>query len=90
MGQPRTIDAKLSVGSATATVDVTASLETMNRTNAEVGGMVEPVQIKELPIDGRNRATLMMLVPGAINYGDGGQRAIQFVSHSLDDTNFAF
>ena len=90
VGQPRTIDAKLSVGSTTATVDVTASLETLNRTNAEVGGMVEPAQIKELPIDGRNWATLMMLVPGAINYGDGGQRAIQFVGHSLDDNNFAF
>ena len=32
----------------------------------------------------------MVLVPGAINYGDGGQRAIQFVGHSLDDSNFVF
>ena len=32
----------------------------------------------------------MVLTPGAINYGDGGQRAIQFVGHSLDDNNFVF
>ena len=90
VGQPRTIDAKLSVGSTTETVEVTAALETLNRTNAEVGGMVEPAQINELPIDGRNWATLMMLAPGAINYSDGGQRAIQFAGHSLDDSNFVF
>ena len=90
VAQPRTIDAKLTVGATSAAIEVTANLETLNRTNAEVGGMVETTQIKELPIDGRNWATLMVLVPGAINYSDGGQRAIQFVGHSLDDSNFVF
>jgi Carboxypeptidase regulatory-like domain/TonB dependent receptor len=90
VGQPRTIDATLAVGAITETVEVTSTLETLNRTNAEVGGMVEPEQIKDLPISGRNWATLMVLVPGAINYSDGGQRAIQFVGHSLDDSNFVF
>jgi hypothetical protein len=90
VGQPRTIDATLTVGALTDAVEVTAALETLNRTNAEVGGMVETEQIKEVPISGRNWATLMLLVPGAINYGDGGQRAIQFVGHSLDDSNFVF
>jgi hypothetical protein len=32
----------------------------------------------------------MLLAPGAINYGDGAQRAIQFNGHSLDDSNFVF
>jgi len=32
----------------------------------------------------------MLLVPGAINYGDGAQRAIRFTGHSLDDSNFTF
>ena len=90
VGQPRTIDARLTVGATTETVEVTEALETLNRTNAEVGGTVEAEQIKEIPISGRNWATLMLLVPGAINYGDGGQRAIQFVGHSLDDSNFVF
>jgi hypothetical protein len=90
VGQPRTIDARLEVGAVTEAVEVTAALETLNRTSAEVGGSVEAAQIKELPVDGRNWASLMLLVPGAINYGDAGQRAIQFNGHSLDDNNFVF
>ena len=90
VGQPRTIDAQLEVGPVTEAVEVTASLETLNRTSAEVGGSVEAAQIKEIPVDGRNWASLMLLVPGAINYGDAGQRAIQFNGHSLDDSNFVF
>jgi len=90
VGQPRTIDARLQVGAMSETVEVTGTLETLNRNSAEVGGSVEAAQIREIPVDGRNWASLMLLVPGAINYGDAGQRAIQFNGHSLDDSNFAF
>src|SRR5215469_18302997 len=90
VGQPRTIDAKLMVGAVTDAVEVQATLETLNRTSAEVGGLVEAEQIKEIPVSGRNWATLMMLAPGAINYGDGAQRDIRFSGHSLDDSNFTF
>lgn len=90
VGQPRTLDARLEVGSVTEAVEVTATVDTLNRTSAEVGGTVEAAQIKEIPVDGRNWASLMLLVPGAVNYGDAGQRAIQFDGHSLDDSNFVF
>ena len=90
VGQPRTIDGTLTVGPTTDAVEVSAELETLNRTSAEVGGLVEAAQIKEIPVDGRNWASLMLLAPGAINYGDAGQRAIQFNGHSLDDSNFVF
>jgi hypothetical protein len=90
VGQPRTIDASLQVGVTTETVEVTGTLETVNRSSAEVGGSVEAAQIKDLPVDGRNWAGLMLLVPGAVNYGNAGQRAIQFDGHSLDDSNFVF
>jgi len=90
VGLPRTIDAILTVGAKAEMVEVTASLETLNRTSAEVGGSIESAQIKEIPVSGRNWASLMLLAPGAVNYGDGGQRAIQFNGHSLDDSNFVF
>lgn len=90
VGQPRTIDARLEVGAATESVEVSAALETLNRTSAEVGGLVEPQQIRDIPISGRNWATLMVLAPGAVNYGDGAQRSIRFNGHSLDDSNFSF
>lgn len=90
VGQPRTIDARMEVGTISETIQVTATLETVNRTSAEVGGLIQAEQIKEIPISGRNWASLMLLAPGAVNYGDGAQRAIRFAGHSLDDSNFTF
>ena len=90
VGAPRTPDARLEVGLVNESVQVTASPETINRSSAEVGGLIESEQIKEIPVSGRNWASLMLLAPGAINYGDGAQRSIRFSGHSLDDSNFAF
>ncbi|HKD07919.1 MAG TPA: TonB-dependent receptor [Bryobacteraceae bacterium] len=88
--QVRTVDARLAVGSPTESVQIAATAEALNRTNAEIDGVVEAPQIREIPINGRNWATLMTLAPGAINTGDGGQRSIRFDGHSLDDSNFLF
>jgi hypothetical protein len=89
-GAARTIDATLQIGATTESVDVTAAAELVNRTNAEVGGAVESATIEDIPLSGRNWATLMLLAPGAVNYGDGSQRSIRFNNHSLDDTNYQF
>jgi len=89
-GETRTIDATLQVGANTETIQVTARAEALNRSNAEVAGVIESEQIKEIPVSGRNWASLMLLAPGAINYGDGAQRSIRFSGHSLDDSNFTF
>ena len=90
VGQARTVNARLQVGSQTDVVDVTASTELLNQSSAEVGGVIEATQINEIPLSGRNWATLMTLAPGAINYGGGSQRDIRFNGHSLDDNNFTF
>jgi hypothetical protein len=90
VGQPRTIDARLAVGAVSESVEVKATLETLNRTSAEVGGLIESEQIKEIPVSGRNWASLMMLAPGAVNYSDGSQRNIRFNGHSIDDANYTF
>jgi hypothetical protein len=88
--QTRTLDARLEVGTTAETAEVAATAEALNRTNGEIGGVIEAPQIREIPIDGRNWATLMTLAPGAINTGDGAQRSIRFNGHSLDDSNFTF
>src|SRR5262245_57776371 len=90
VGQPRTIDVRLEIGTISSAVQVSATVETLNRSSAEVGGLIESEQIKQIPVSGRNWASLMLLAPGAINYGDGAQRAIRFSGHSLDDSNFTF
>jgi hypothetical protein len=89
-GQVRTLDERLEVGAVSDSVQVNATGEALNRTNAEIDGVIESPQIREIPINGRNWATLMTLAPGAINTGDGGQRSIRFNGHSLDDSNFTF
>lgn len=48
-GETRTIDARLNVGSTSDVVEVPATLETVNRTNAKIGGVIESRQIKEIP-----------------------------------------
>src|SRR5215831_8090166 len=88
--QTRTFDVKLEVGQTEQSVSVEATADSVNRTNAEVSGVIESQQIKEIPVSGRNWASLMLLAPGAINYGDGAQRSIRFSGHSLDDSNFTF
>jgi hypothetical protein len=89
-GQVRTLDEQLQVGGVSDSVQVSSTAEALNRTNAEIDGVIESPQIRGIPIDGRNWATLMTLAPGAINTGDGGQRSIRFNGHSLDDSNFTF
>ncbi|MBV9679395.1 MAG: TonB-dependent receptor [Acidobacteriaceae bacterium] len=89
-GQVRTLDAQLQIGTTSEQVQVTASTEALNRTSAEQGIVIESPQIQEIPLNGRNWATLMTLAPGAVNSGDGAQRSIRFNGHSLDDSNFTF
>src|SRR5713226_4547742 len=69
VGQARTVDARLQLGSLNdVIVEVKASAELLNQNSAEVGGVIEATQINEIPLSGRNWATLMTLAPGAINY----------------------
>jgi hypothetical protein len=89
-GQVRTVDVTLAVGSTSESVQVTATAEYLDRDNAEVDGVIESPQIRGIPLNGRNWATLMTLAPGAINTGGGSQRDIRFDGHSLDDSNFTF
>jgi hypothetical protein len=90
VGQERTIDAQLAVGAVAEAVEVNATLDAVNRSSAEVGGLVEQEQIKSIPVSGRNWASLMLLAPGAVNYSDGSQRNVRFNGHSIDDANYTF
>ena len=90
VGQTRTVDIQLTVGAVTETVQVSSPGEGSNRTSAEISGLIEAEQIKEIPVSGRNWASLMLLVPGAVNYSDGSQRNIRFNGHSIDDANYTF
>jgi hypothetical protein len=58
------IDAALEVGGLEETTTVLASAPVVRTDSSEVGTVIEETAIKELPLNGRNFATLVYLVPG--------------------------
>jgi len=87
VGQPRTLDVTLNLAGQREEVSVTEAGFQLDRVDATVGGPIEQKQVDELPINGRNWATLTALVPGAVDAGAGDQRTIRFAGHGLDDNN---
>src|SRR5665213_4410161 len=85
VGESRTVDIKLNVSGGQQSVTVSASTVTLDHDSASTGGEVSREQVHDLPINGRNWAGLMILVPGAINTGSGNQTSIRFAGHGLDD-----
>ena len=90
VGQTRTVDTRLEVGAIATQVLVQAAAAVLETSNAQVGGVVEHQQLSDIPINGRNWATLELLTPGAINMGGGDQRSIRFNGRGLDDNNYTF
>ena len=90
VGQTRTVDAKLELGALSAHVDVEARAEVLEKSDAQIGVAIESQQLRDIPINGRNWATLMTLAPGAINVGGGDQRSIRFEGRARDDMNYTF
>jgi hypothetical protein len=66
------IDATLEVGAVEEVTTVTASAPVVRMDSSEVGTVIEEIAIKELPLNGRNFATLVYLVPG-ITPGQAGE-----------------
>jgi Carboxypeptidase regulatory-like domain len=72
VSQPATIDFKLSIQSSSVTVDVSASAQTLNTTDASMGNSVGNEMIQSLPMDGRDPISLLALQPGVLFLGEGG------------------
>lgn len=89
-GDARTLNQRLAVGSVNETVSVEADKEgaQLEKSNATFGGTVQSVQIRELPLNGRNIANLEVLAQGAIDSGSGSQASIRFVGQGTDDNFF--
>jgi hypothetical protein len=67
--QPATINFSLTVQSAAATVDVSATAQTLNVTDATIGNSVTNQTIEALPMEGRNVPDLLSLQPGVLYLG---------------------
>ena len=100
VGAQVTVDIPLEVGAAEQTVTVEGQVSQVETTSSAVGSLVEPTQIANLPLNGRNFTQLLTLAPGVVtgNYQIsllGGRGASYSVSGSrafgelflLDNTN---
>ena len=87
VGQTRTLNVQLGVASGKDKITVVEPLVQLDKVDATVGTVIEQAQVNDLPINGRNWATLTALAPGAIDNGAGDQRTIRFAGHGLDDNN---
>ncbi len=86
-GQIWTRDAELPVASQVRSVEVEAGALGVDRENAEVGAVLNGRQVSQIPLNGRNWQGLLLLVPGAINTGNGDARGIRFFGRGQDDNN---
>ena len=91
-GDVRTLNQQLQVGSLNQTVSVEADKQgaQLNKSDATFGGAIQSVQVRELPLNGRNIATLETLAPGAVDSGSGQQASIRFAGQGIDDNNYRF
>lgn len=70
--QVATINLMLTVGQAQEHVEVTADRVQLDTTSATLSQVIDGTEIRELPLNGRNPATLAFLVPGGTNGATSG------------------
>jgi len=84
VNQPATIDFQLSVQGTSVTVDVSASAQTLNTTDATIGNSVNNETIQALPMDGRDPISLLSLQPGALYLGETLDLSMKNAASSVD------
>jgi hypothetical protein len=90
VGQTRTLDVGLQIGEVSEKIDVLPEAGPAERSSAESSQVIATDQIGNLPLNGRNWASLTRLAPWAQDDGGGDQRTIRFAGRARDDNNFSY
>ena len=77
VSQQASLDIALRIGSETETINVEAGAALINTTNAEVSNTVGEHAIRELPLNGRDPSSLVLLSPGTVNVINTGAGTLQ-------------
>jgi hypothetical protein len=88
VGQTRTIDVTLNLAQRAENVAVTAQVSEIDQSSAAVSTRIEHEQVAKLPLNGRNWASMLPLIAGAVDPGTSDQRSVRFACHGRDDNNF--
>ena len=88
VGQTATLKAVLQVGSTTETVTVSADGALIDQSTAQLSNLVGEHAIKELPLNGRDPASLVLLSPGITNVlnAPNGSGSLQTTNAFPDET----
>ncbi|MFN7977616.1 MAG: TonB-dependent receptor [Vicinamibacterales bacterium] len=78
VGQISTQTLSLAVAALTESVSVSAAAPVIDTSSARIGVNVSPVEVEQLPVNGRNFANLMTLATGATSDGNGGWASVRF------------
>jgi hypothetical protein len=65
VGQTAVVALEMAVSTLQETVTVTGEAPLLDTTSSEIGGNIDPMQMEELPINGRNFLSLTLMAPGA-------------------------
>ena len=76
VSQPATIDFTVSVQASQEIVNVSAEAQTLNTSDASLGGSMDNTLIQALPSEGRNVPDLLALQPGVLYLGSDSGRPI--------------
>jgi hypothetical protein len=90
VGQTRTINERMSIGAVASQVTVQATAPGLDQASGEIGGVIQRGQIQDIPLNGRNWASLLSLTPGAIDSANGVESGVRFAGLSQEDNNFLF
>lgn len=90
VGQTQTINPILSISAHKDEVSVSTNLVGLDQASATLGGAIQNEALQDLPLNGRNWASLTALIPGAIDSGGGNQRTIRFIGRGRDDMNITY
>jgi hypothetical protein len=88
VGQMRTIDTILQVAGRFDKMLVSTRISDIDRVSSNVTGRIDQTQLMNLPLNGRNWAALLPMIPGAVDPGTSDQRSVRFSGHGRDDDNF--
>src|SRR6185312_8066511 len=76
------VDFALSVGQVSQSVIVEAEVSRVETTSSALGSVVEPTQMRDLPLNGRNFEELILLAPGVVVSGNPAQTKTSFTGFS--------
>ena len=82
VGEEAVIDFALTVGQVTQTVTVEGELQQVETTSSAVSNLIEPTQLRELPLNGRNFEQLILLSPGVTIHQAIGYQAVNGTGNS--------